>query len=210
MNGRVGYSLDSVIELRRHQGTAYSSLKARRPNAAGAPSCPCRSSPSPTILLKVLFPPGVPVASRSCAPSKRLCLILLLFWFLAPRAYCQEPGLLRIGADIDYRPYSYVDSLANAAGFDIEVMRLLAERLGLRPEFRLERWDAVLEDLRKERLDVVAGALFTISRTESFIFTSPYNTDIISIFVRDGSEDRHACGARGKDRGDPPGRRNTE
>jgi diguanylate cyclase (GGDEF)-like protein len=115
------------------------------------------------------------------------CGCVLLFAFAAPGISADEPGLLRIGADIDYRPYSYLDSEGQPAGFDIEVLRLLAERLGLKAEFYLDSWDLVLSRLEEDRIDAVAGALFTISRTERFIFTEPYNTDTISIFVRRGS-----------------------
>lgn len=94
---------------------------------------------------------------------------------------------MRIGADVDYRPYSYLDSSGSPAGFDIEIIRLLARRLGLQPRFHLDSWESILADLEKRRFDVVVGALFTISRTDHFIFTAPYNTDTISIFVRRNS-----------------------
>ncbi len=115
---------------------------------------------------------------------------LVLFSFLGfgiSSTGAQEPGVLRIGADIDYRPYSFQDSSGEPKGFNIELTRLLAERLGLTPEFTLDSWDSVLEDLEEGRIDVAVGALFTISRTEHFIFTEPYNTDTISIFVREDS-----------------------
>lgn len=111
----------------------------------------------------------------------------MLLLLLLHEAGAQEAGLLRIGADIDYRPYSYLDDSGRPRGFDVELMHLLAERLGLTPEFDLGPWQSVLESLEEEKIDVVAGALFTISRTDHFIFTEPYNTDTISIFVRKGS-----------------------
>ena len=101
-----------------------------------------------------------------------------------------EPGVLRIGADIDYRPYSFLDFEGQPAGFDIEVLELLGERLGLETEFYLDSWDQVLARLEDNRVDVVVGALFTVSRSDHFIFTEPYNTDTISVFVhRDSSID---------------------
>jgi diguanylate cyclase (GGDEF)-like protein len=120
-------------------------------------------------------------------PSLRAALLSILVVLSIVGLPAQEPGLLRVGADIDYPPYSFVDSSGDPTGFDIELIRLVADRLGLETQFHLDSWDRVLEDLAEKRTDVVVGALFTISRTDSFIFTDPYNTDTISIFVREES-----------------------
>jgi diguanylate cyclase (GGDEF)-like protein len=135
--------------------------------------------------------PVVPLIPLIASALKKVVIgSLVLFIFLGfgiPRTAAQEPGVLRIGADVDYRPYSFVDSSGEPSGFDIELMRLVAERLGLTPEFTLDSWNSVLNALEKGRIDVAVGALFTISRTEHFIFTEPYNTDTVSIFVREDS-----------------------
>lgn len=116
-----------------------------------------------------------------------LVLLPVLACFPITQGWAEEPGVLRVGADVDYRPYSFLNDKGEPQGFDVELARLLGERLGLQVEFKLDQWETILEDLRADRLDLVVGMLFTISRTEDFAFTDPYNTDTISIFARDGS-----------------------
>ena len=133
----------------------------------------------------------MPRASSSlslvASPGRRVAALAVLVIVALFELGAQEPGILRVGGDIDYRPYSFTDASGEPSGFDVELMRLLAERLGLEPRIDLGAWDAVLQDLQAGHIDVVVGTLFTISRTDHFIFTEPYNTDTVSIFVRQGS-----------------------
>lgn len=117
----------------------------------------------------------------------RLGFVCLLFIATCSRSIAAEPGVLRVGADIDYRPYSFVGDDGRPAGFDIELARLVAARLGLTADLHVQPWDRVLQALKQERLDVAVGVLFTMPRSEEFIFTDPYNSDTISIVVRDGT-----------------------
>lgn len=146
---------------------------------------PCQAV-TPTHMLSTVSL-RLPLQVAGHIPSLRAALLSILVVLSIMGLPAQEPGLLRVGADIDYPPYSYVDSSGDPAGFDIELMRLLADRLGLETQFHLASWGRVLENLEEKRTDVVVGALFTISRTEHLIFTDPYNTDTISIFVREDS-----------------------
>ncbi|WP_455381510.1 diguanylate cyclase [Salinispira pacifica] len=127
-------------------------------------------------------------ALHSCAAVRALVAVVILL--SAGAALHANPLLLRVGADEDYPPYSFLDRNGHAQGFDIEVARLLSRRLGLQIAITLEPWGRVLADLEAGRLDVAIGALFTLTRSERFAFSVPYNTDTISIFTKRGTSIR--------------------
>ncbi len=92
-----------------------------------------------------------------------------------------------IGADKDYPPYSFISSDGSPAGFDIDMTRKICEILDMRYEFRLDTWDRILALLEKGDIDIIAGILYTESRSRIFDFSLPYSTDTIAIFVRKNS-----------------------
>jgi diguanylate cyclase (GGDEF)-like protein len=115
-------------------------------------------------------------------------LLVVVLLICLPAFAAADSGILNVGADMDYPPYSFVDSRGEPTGFDIEFMQLLANRMGLETSFTLGPWAEVLTGLEVGRHDVVVSAMFTVSRSEDFIFSASYNSDTISIFVAKDSQ----------------------
>lgn len=100
-----------------------------------------------------------------------------------------EQGKLKIGMEIGYPPMEmYAEDGKTPAGFDVELGKELAKRLGLEPEFIDTAWDGIFAGLNTNRYDVViSAATITPERVAAFDFTAPYVGNGQSIILRKDS-----------------------
>lgn len=87
-----------------------------------------------------------------------------------------EKGVLKVGMEIGYPPMEYYDVDGKTPiGFDVEMGKLLAEKLGLKVEFVDTAWDGIFAGLETDKYDVViSAATITPERLESMDFSKPY------------------------------------
>ncbi len=64
--------------------------------------------------------------------------------------------LVVYGGDHYFPPFEYIDNRGMPAGFNIELMREVARRLGWEVEFRLGIWSEVIEDFKRGDIDIIA------------------------------------------------------
>jgi cystine transport system substrate-binding protein len=90
-------------------------------------------------------------------------------------AQIQERGKLLIGTEGTYAPYSYHDETGELVGYDVEIARAIAEKMGLEAEFVETNWDAMIAGLDAERYDVVMNQVsITEERLIKYDFSIPY------------------------------------
>lgn len=87
-----------------------------------------------------------------------------------------EKGKLKIGMEIGYPPMEYYDADGKTpAGFDIELGKAVAAKLGLEAEFVDTAWDGIFAGLETNKYDcVMSAATITPERLESMEFSKPY------------------------------------
>jgi len=77
-------------------------------------------------------------------------------------ARVKEAGVLKIGTEGTYSPFSYHDPTNNQlTGYDVEVAKAVAAKLGVKAEFVETPWDAIFAGLTSKRFDVIAMDLET-------------------------------------------------
>ncbi|MGJ9373413.1 amino acid ABC transporter substrate-binding protein [Nesterenkonia sp. CF4.4] len=88
----------------------------------------------------------------------------------------QEAGVLTIGTEGTYRPFSFHEGGAGElTGYDVEIVTAVAEELGVEAEFEETQWDAMFAGLDSARFDVIANQVsITDEREESYLFSAPY------------------------------------
>ncbi|OEH92940.1 transporter substrate-binding domain-containing protein [Bacillus solimangrovi] len=99
----------------------------------------------------------------------------------------EESGKIVVGTEGTYFPVTYVDQeTKELTGFDVEVVRELASRLGIEAEFKTMEFDGILPSLRSGTIDLAAND-FTVTpeREEKFLFTEPYKYSYGSAIVRE-------------------------
>ncbi len=87
----------------------------------------------------------------------------------------QTSGKLRVSADKDYAPQSFLEPDGSWVGFDVDVATEIAERLGVEAEFAHVDWDIITAGSWAGRFDISVGSMtITTPRKEILSFTQPY------------------------------------
>lgn len=86
-----------------------------------------------------------------------------------------EAGVIVVSTDPAYPPQSFLNESGEYEGFDIDVAREIATRLGVEVEFTDPTFDAVVAGNWSGRWDMSVGSVtVTEERTEVLDFTQPY------------------------------------
>src|SRR5690606_25961978 len=73
----------------------------------------------------------------------------------AELADVKAAGVLRIGTEGTYAPFTYHDASGELVGFDVEIGREVAKRLGVEARFLEGRWDGLIAGIDANRYDAV-------------------------------------------------------
>lgn len=95
-------------------------------------------------------------------------------------AALQESGVLKVGTEGTYAPFTYHDTETNElTGYDIEVITAVADKLGVTPEFTEVKWDAIFAGLEAGRYDLIANQV-TVNeeRLAQYDLSDTYTTSI--------------------------------
>lgn len=89
-----------------------------------------------------------------------------------------QDSTLYIGTEGTYPPFTFHEEKTNMlTGFDIEIAREVAKRLGVRPVFMEAQWDALFTGLDSKRFDMIASQVGIQSNREAkYDFSIPYMT----------------------------------
>ena len=87
----------------------------------------------------------------------------------------QSAGVLRVGTEGTYAPFSYHDDSGELVGYDVDVARAVADKLGVKAEFVETPWDSMFAALGANRFDIVANQV-TINeeRKKLYDLSDPY------------------------------------
>ena len=90
-------------------------------------------------------------------------------------ARIQEAGKITIATEGDWAPWTYHDESDELVGFDVEVGKKLAEKLGVEAEFVETDWDSILAGVDSGRFDIACnGVGYTEERAQKYAFSDPY------------------------------------
>ncbi len=90
-------------------------------------------------------------------------------------AEIKERGSLIVGMTLQFEPQMYVDENNEPAGYDVELVRLLAEDLGVELDIRDLEFDALIPGLLAGEFDLVSvGLVNRPDRAEQVWFAGPY------------------------------------
>jgi polar amino acid transport system substrate-binding protein len=86
-----------------------------------------------------------------------------------------EAGVLVVSTDPNYPPQSFLDEAGELDGFDVDVAKEVAARLGVEVEFVTPDWDLVTAGGWGGRWDISIGSMTpTEERAQLLWFTTPY------------------------------------
>ncbi|MBQ4495372.1 MAG: amino acid ABC transporter substrate-binding protein [Selenomonadaceae bacterium] len=105
-----------------------------------------------------------------------------------------KSGTIKIGLDDEYAPMGFRDEKGELIGFDIDLAKEAARRLGVKAEFVPIDWDKKEEAITSGRVDMLwNGCDITDERKEYMIFSKPYmNNRQILIVKRGNTQNIHS------------------
>ena len=84
-------------------------------------------------------------------------------------------GELRVGLEAGYMPFEMIDKSGEIIGFDIDLARLMARKLGVKLKVVNQGWDGIIPALLTGKFDVTLGGMtITPERAKSVDFCDPY------------------------------------
>ena len=98
-------------------------------------------------------------------------------------------GVLTIGMDIGYPPMEYFGPDGSTPmGFDVEMGKALAAKLGLRAEFVNTAWDGIFAGVETNRYDAIMSSVtITPPRLIAHNFSKPYIANTLAMVLPKGS-----------------------
>jgi len=99
-------------------------------------------------------------------------------------ARIKDKGVLVVGIDV-YPPWVSITEEGGFEGFDVDVMKEVAEAIGVDIELKEVVWETIIPSLLAKEIDVIASALsITPARSEEVLYTIPYYEVSLAFVVR--------------------------
>ncbi len=112
----------------------------------------------------------------------------------------KSAGVLKIGTEGTYAPFTYHDKSGALVGFDVEIGQAVAEKLGVKAEFLEGKWDGLIAGLDANRYDTVINQVgITEERKKKYDFSEPYIASKAVLIVKgDDAEIKDFADLKGK------------
>ncbi|PZO75769.1 MAG: amino acid ABC transporter substrate-binding protein [Mesorhizobium amorphae] len=102
----------------------------------------------------------------------------------------REAGAIRIGTEGTYAPFTFHDASGALVGFDVEIGREVAKRLGVEAQFQEGKWDGLIAGLDADRYDAVINQVgITEERKQKYDFSEPYIASKAVLIVKSDNEE---------------------
>ena len=102
----------------------------------------------------------------------------------------QDRGSLVIATEGAWSPWTFHDESDNLVGFDVEVARAVAEKLGVEAEFVECPWESIFLGIDSKMYDIAAnGVEITEDRAAKYDFSIPYAYLRTALIVKGDNED---------------------
>ncbi len=148
------------------------------------------------LLFSVLVPPGTaateekPSAPLSSLSSKTSSTNFLVDLSSQEKEWLAQHKTIRIAFDGHFPPYSFLNENDELEGLAVDMVKLLAERLGLALEVDSRLlWKDLYAAAKRREVDVVATMGDRPERQEWFLFTRPYIFKSMAIITRKETTD---------------------
>lgn len=115
--------------------------------------------------------------------KRLIAMLLAIVLMLALNAFAENDlletvkarGSLVIATEGAWSPWTYHDESDQLVGFDVEVARAVAEKLGVEADFVECPWESIFLGIDSKMYDIAAnGVEITADRSEKYDFSTPY------------------------------------
>lgn len=101
-----------------------------------------------------------------------------------------QKGEITIATEGTWAPWTFHDKDGNLTGFDIEVARAIAKKLGVQAHFIETEWSGIFDGLTSGAYDISCNGIeITSERLEKYDFSVPYGLIRTALIVRNDNHD---------------------
>ena len=93
---------------------------------------------------------------------------------------------IRAGSTLEYPPFAVVNNDGTPDGFTVDLIKAVAEAMGLKMSFKVGPWDDVKTDFRRGRLDLLINMAYSKEADAFADFAVPHVVTNGGVFVRQG------------------------
>lgn len=111
-----------------------------------------------------------------------LTLLLAVTWLAS--AGKGFPAPLIVGSELDFPPFALQNSQGEADGYSVDLIKAVAEVMGLAIKFRIGPWQEIRSALERGEIDLLPLVAYSKERDQVFDFTVPHTTFHDAIFIR--------------------------
>jgi signal transduction histidine kinase len=107
---------------------------------------------------------------------------------------------IHVGSELEFSPYAFIDERGQPTGFSVDLIKAVADVMGLSIKISTGPWDTIWNDLVAGRLDVLPIVAKLPERTRLVDFSIPHTETYDAFFVRKGDHPiQNVEAARGKE-----------
>lgn len=99
-----------------------------------------------------------------------------------------SPETLLVRGDWGYPPFEFLNESGEPDGFNIEIIRRIAELMNLDIRISLGPWETMRRQLEQGQIDILAGMYKTAERDKLIDFSIPHFISSYGVFVPENSE----------------------
>lgn len=100
-----------------------------------------------------------------------------------------EQKKIVVGLDDEYPPMGFKNEKNEIIGFDVDLAKAAAEKIGREVEFKAIDWNSKEAELKSGRIDVLWNGLdITDERKQNMLFSDPYMDNRQLVFIRKNDE----------------------
>ncbi|SFM08655.1 cystine transport system substrate-binding protein [Paenibacillus sp. 1_12] len=97
----------------------------------------------------------------------------------------KKSGKIRVGLMGTYAPYNFLNEKKEVDGFDADVAKEVAKRLGVQVEFTTGEFSGLIEGLQKDKYDaLISQVTITEDRKKTMDFSNPYVKNAVNVVVK--------------------------
>ena len=112
---------------------------------------------------------------------------LLMIFFTGCGDESKGDRVLVIGVD-NFAPMGFHDAQGNFVGFDVDMAKEAAKRMGVEPEFKIIDWNEKEHEINSGRVDMIWNGLnITGNRDQYMLFSRPYMDNRQILMVKHGN-----------------------
>ncbi|WP_127496782.1 substrate-binding periplasmic protein [Paenibacillus glycanilyticus] len=97
-------------------------------------------------------------------------------------------GVIKVGLMGTYAPYNFLNDNKEIDGFDADIAKEVAKRIGVKVEFAPQEFSGLIPSLQAGKIDaIISQVTITDERKQQIDFTQPYITNQVKIIVKENN-----------------------